>query len=53
MPLQPDSITLIATLLHDVVSHGSGTYDEIATLFGKEVSSMVEQLDTIRRARYQ
>lgn len=31
--LQPDSTTIIATLLHDVVSHGASSYTEIGTLF--------------------
>jgi GTP pyrophosphokinase len=52
MTLQPDSTTIIATLLHDVVSHGTGSYKEIKTLFGEEVGIMVEQLDTIRRVKY-
>lgn len=29
MPLEPDSITIIATLLHDTVSDGSATYEMI------------------------
>ena len=33
MILQPDSTTIIATLLHDVVSHGHGSYEEIGALF--------------------
>ena len=33
MILQPDSTTIIATLLHDIVSHGSAQYDEIGKLF--------------------
>lgn len=33
MILQPDSTTIIATLLHDVVSHGESSYAEIGTRF--------------------
>ncbi len=33
MVLQPDSATIMATLLHDTVSHGSGSYSDIAQLF--------------------
>jgi (p)ppGpp synthase/HD superfamily hydrolase len=52
MILQPDSTTIIATLLHDIVSHGSGSYEEIGQRFGAEVRSIVDHLDTIRRVRY-
>ncbi len=52
MILQPDSTTIIATLLHDVVSHGHGSYEEIGALFWLEVRSIIEHLDTIRRVRY-
>jgi GTP pyrophosphokinase len=33
MILEPDSTTIIATLLHDVVSHGESSYAEIGTQF--------------------
>jgi len=33
MVLQPDSTTIIATLLHDVVSHGASSYEEIEKIF--------------------
>ncbi len=33
MILQPDSTTIIATLLHDVVSHGNSSYEEIESHF--------------------
>lgn len=33
MVLEPDSTTIIATLLHDVVSHGNSSYEEIESHF--------------------
>lgn len=31
--LEPDSTTIIATLLHDVVSHGESSYEDIGIYF--------------------
>jgi len=53
MILQPDSTTIIATLLHDTISHGSAHLDEINKLFGTEVGSIVENLNTMSRVKYQ
>ena|GEM_PF-1494116 len=33
MEIQPDLTTIVATLLHDAVSDGSGTLPEIEKLF--------------------
>ncbi|MFA6080611.1 MAG: RelA/SpoT family protein [Candidatus Gracilibacteria bacterium] len=52
MILQPDSTTIIATLLHDTVSHGHASYEEIQKHFGSEVRAIVERLDTMSHIRY-
>ncbi len=33
MTIQPDMVTLVSTIIHDTVSDGTGTFDEIEELF--------------------
>jgi GTP diphosphokinase / guanosine-3',5'-bis(diphosphate) 3'-diphosphatase len=52
MVIEPDSITIVAALLHDTVSDGSGTLPEIETLFWPEVRRIVEALDKVGMIKY-
>lgn len=52
MAIEPDVTTIIATLLHDTVSDGSGNFDEIEKIFGLEVRRIVEALDKIGMVKY-
>lgn len=52
MVLEPDSTTIIATLLHDVASHENVSYDAIENSFGAEVRAIIEHLDTLSRVKY-
>jgi len=47
MIIEPDITTIVATLLHDTVSDGNGTFSEIEDLFGVDVRRIVEALDKI------
>lgn len=52
MIIDPDLITLVATIVHDTVSDGSGTLDEIEQNFWVEVRCIVEALDKIGLIKY-
>ena len=52
MVIEPDLTTLVATLLHDTVSDGSGTLSEIEKLFWPEVSRIIAALDKIGHIKY-
>ena len=44
--LKADEIVLAAALLHDVVEDTDATIEDVETLFGKEVASLVDELTT-------
>jgi guanosine-3',5'-bis(diphosphate) 3'-pyrophosphohydrolase len=52
MVIEPDLITIVATILHDTVSDGTGTFDEIEKLFWQDVRRIVEALDKIGLIKY-
>lgn len=52
MVIEPDLTTILATILHDTVSDGIGTFDEIEKLFWYEVRRIVEALDKIGLIKY-
>ncbi len=52
MTIQPDMVTLVSTIIHDTVSNGNATLDEIEKYFGVEVRRIVEALDKISLIKY-
>lgn len=52
MIIEPDMTTIVAALLHDTISDGTATLDEIETLFWAEVRKIVEALDKIGLVKY-
>lgn len=52
MSIEPDLISIVATLVHDSVSDGSGTFQEIEANFWGEVRRIVEALDKIWLIKY-
>jgi len=52
MIIEPDLTTIIAALLHDTVSDGSGTLEEIEQMFWGEVRQIIEALDKIGLVKY-
>lgn len=52
MTIEPDLITIVASLLHDSVSDGSGSFDQIEKSFGNPVRRIVEALDKVGLVKY-
>lgn len=52
MKIEPDITTVIATILHDVVSHGTGKYEEIEQYFGQDIRDIVEQITILGKVKY-
>ena len=52
MVIEPDITTILATLLHDSVSNGTGTLEEIEDMFGVDVCRIVEALNKIGLIKY-
>ena len=47
-----DDIAIAAALLHDVLEDTPVTYDELCSLFGKEISDIVEGVTKLTRVQY-
>lgn len=47
--LNADSTTIISALIHEVIEHGSSSFEEIENIFGLEVRNIVESLTRINR----
>lgn len=52
MVIEPDLTTIVATILHDTVSDGTGTFEEIEKIFWPDVRRIVEALDKIGLIKY-
>lgn len=52
MTIEPDITTIVASLLHDTISDGTATLDEIETIFWSEVRKIVEALDKVGMVKY-
>ena len=49
MDLNVDDITIIASLLHEVINNGNTTYEELKDLFGEEVAMIVNSVSKINK----
>lgn len=47
--LNSDVLTIVSALVHEVVDHGSSSFEEIEELFGTEVKDIVESLTKVNR----
>nr|MDE6141474.1 HD domain-containing protein [Bacilli bacterium] len=47
--LNTDVLTVVSALVHEVVDHGSSSFEEIGELFGTEVKDIVESLTKVNR----
>lgn len=47
--LHTDVLTVVSALVHEVVDHGSSSFEEIEELFGTEVKDIVESLTKVNR----
>ncbi len=47
--LNTDVLTIVSALIHEVVDHGSSSFEEIEELFGTEVKDIVESLTKVNR----
>lgn len=47
--LNTDVITVVSALVHEVVDHGSSSFEEIGELFGTDVKDIVESLTKVNR----
>lgn len=52
MVIEPDLTTIIATILHDTVSDGTGDFEEIGRIFWPDVRRIIEALDKIGLIKY-
>lgn len=52
MVIEPDLTTVLATLLHDTVSDGTGSFEQIESIFWSDVRRIVEALDKIGLIKY-
>ncbi len=50
--LSMDSVAICAALLHDVIEDTPYTYDDIVTLFGKDVAEIVEGVTKLKKIKY-
>ena len=49
MGLNVDDTTLIASLIHETINHGSSSREEIERLFGSDVANIVESISKINK----
>lgn len=49
MDLNVDDTTLIASLIHEVINHGSSSKEEIESLFGVDVANIVDSISKINK----
>lgn len=47
--MHADVTTIIASLVHETIKHGTSTYDELKDLFGQEVADIVNSLTQINK----
>ena len=47
--LRTDYITVVAALVHEVIAHGSSSFEELEDLFGADVRHIVESLTKVNR----
>ena len=47
--LKTDATTVIASLVHETIDHGSSSFEELGKLFGDDVKDIVESLTKVNR----
>ena len=47
--LKVDSTTVVASLVHETIDHGSSSFEELEELFGSDVRDIVESLTKVNR----
>lgn len=47
--LNVDKITIMASLLHEVINNGNTTEEELDSVFGKEISAIVRTISTLNK----
>lgn len=53
LPLRPDEDTLIACLLHDVLTNGEVLVQEVEKKFGKEVANLIQGVEKLKMVKVQ